>query len=121
MKQLIRASFYCLYKFIFAGAIVYSEFRVVTRSLPTTMEVAEALWHADPGSDASLQMIQMLLKEAHGKQRDLLLQKAIEYSVAIIGKQNEDVHKAFVVSEHDSCVPIIRTWNPRELYSIIII
>ncbi|GLJ51310.1 hypothetical protein SUGI_1091150 [Cryptomeria japonica] len=119
VKQLIRASFYCLYKFVFSVAKVYTDFRVLSQSLPTIMEVAEALRHAEPGCDASLKMFQMLLEEAHGKQRDLLVQKAMEHSIAIIGKQKDNVLKAFLVSKFDACIPTVRTWNPCEVYSTI--
>ncbi|GLJ51311.1 hypothetical protein SUGI_1091160 [Cryptomeria japonica] len=72
VKQLIRASFHYLYKFALATIEVNTVLSVLSDSLPTTMDVVEALWHAEPGSDASLKMFQMLLQEAHGKDRDLL-------------------------------------------------
>ncbi|GLJ51308.1 hypothetical protein SUGI_1091130 [Cryptomeria japonica] len=117
-KKLIRSSFYCLYKYLFAAAKVYTGFCVLSRSLPTVMDVAEALWHAEPGCGYSLKMYQMLLEGARGKQRDLPFKKAMENSIAIIGKQKEHVLKALVLSKFDAVFQSVRPWNAREVYSI---
>ncbi|GLJ51320.1 hypothetical protein SUGI_1091300 [Cryptomeria japonica] len=118
-KKLIRSSFYSLYKYLFAAAEVYTDFRVLSRSLPTVMDVAEALWHAEPGCGSSLKMFQRLLEGTHGKQRDLLFHKAMENSIAIIGKQKEHVLKALVLSKFDAVFQTVRPWNAREVYSIV--
>ncbi|XP_059068815.1 uncharacterized protein LOC131859246 [Cryptomeria japonica] len=83
VKQLIRASFHYLYKFVLAAIELNTDLSVLSESLPTTMKVAEALWHAESGSDASLKMFQMLLQEAHGKKEGFTFSQGY-------GKQHSD-------------------------------
>ncbi|GLJ51434.1 hypothetical protein SUGI_1093070 [Cryptomeria japonica] len=108
-KHLIRASFSCIYKYVYAAAMKYPDFSVLLRLLPTKLEVAESLRHADPSSPISLELFQMLVEEVHGQERDLLLQKTMENGIAVFGKQKEDVLKALVESRFVMRFQTVRT------------
>ncbi|GLJ51418.1 hypothetical protein SUGI_1092850 [Cryptomeria japonica] len=115
-KHLIRASFSCIYKYVYAAAMEYPDFSVLLRLLPTKLEVAESLRHADPSSPISLELFQMLVEEVHGQERDLLLQKTMENGIVVFGKQKEDVLKALVESRFVMRFQTVRTWNPDEIF-----
>ncbi|GLJ51420.1 hypothetical protein SUGI_1092870 [Cryptomeria japonica] len=113
-KHLINASFVHVYYFVLSSAMVYVSVQVLSRLLPTSMEVAEAIQHAVPGSAASLDLFRLLPKV----QMDLHLEKATEDGITIIGKQKARVLKTLVASKIDAVSQsVMRTWNAPDVKS----